>query len=75
MFAIVGEHLIRYTTEVVLPRIDESLAELATAAEPSSDDPEAAKDLAIGAERIVTSKGTTSGLTHAAGPAPEPPHA
>ena len=28
MFAIVGESLIRYTEEVVLPRIDASLSEL-----------------------------------------------
>jgi hypothetical protein len=32
MFAIVGESLIRYTEEVVLPRIDASLAELDAAA-------------------------------------------
>jgi hypothetical protein len=31
-FAIVGESLIRYTEEVVLPRIDASLAELSSAA-------------------------------------------
>jgi hypothetical protein len=29
MFAIVGESLIRYTHEVVLPRIDAALAEVA----------------------------------------------
>jgi radical SAM superfamily enzyme YgiQ (UPF0313 family) len=36
-FAIVGESLIRYTEEVVLPRLDASLAELALAARPPGD--------------------------------------
>jgi len=36
-FAIVGESLIRYTEEVVLPRIDASLAELGCAVGPGGD--------------------------------------
>jgi radical SAM superfamily enzyme YgiQ (UPF0313 family) len=32
--AVLGEHLVRYTDEVVLPRLDEALAAMAPAAEP-----------------------------------------
>jgi hypothetical protein len=41
MFAIVGESLIRYTEEVVLPRIDAALSELDAARDPGSGRPRA----------------------------------
>jgi hypothetical protein len=43
-FAIVGESLIRYTEEVVLPRIDASLAELEAGAVPAGDPGRARED-------------------------------
>ena len=47
-FAIVGESLIRYTEEVVLPRIDASLAELEAAPVPAG---EAGRALTAGASQ------------------------
>jgi hypothetical protein len=35
-FAILGEHLVRYTEEEVLPRLDRALAELGPAPEAAS---------------------------------------